>query len=269
MIKQMLIAFQFLTLIPVKKNLSANEDDVAKSASFFVLVGLLQGILLVLTEYLSGIFFHQELVIGLVLLVLVMSNGGFHLDGLADTFDAIAVKSSGDSVRDKEKRLSVIKDSLTGPAGVTAIVFTLLLKYAALKNLTHFLPFTYYSSLLLMPVFSKWTMVVTMVHGKAARENGLGKIFTDKTGVKEIAISTILLVLILILIQALASRYVLDNQHIFYAILFTALYFFCRISVYFFNKKFGGITGDTLGATSELTEVFFLLAVIIWSRLSI
>ena len=68
-----------------------------------MLVGLLQGILLVLTDYVSGIFFHQDLVIAIVLLMLVLSNGGFHLDGLADTFDAIAVKSSGDFEKDKEK----------------------------------------------------------------------------------------------------------------------------------------------------------------------
>ena len=152
---------------------------------------------------------------------------------------------------------------------MTAIVFILLLKYSALKNLSHFLPFTYYSSLLLMPVFSKWAMVVSMLHGKAAREDGLGKIFMNKTGFKETAISTLLLILILILIQALSSRYALGNQHVFYAILFGVLYSFCRISVYFFNKKIGGLTGDTLGAISELTEIAFLFMVIIWSRLSI
>ena len=265
----LLLAFQFLTIIPVKKTLAGDEDDIAKSASVFVVVGFLQGILLIAADYVSGIFFHQDLVIAIVLLILVLSNGGFHLDGLADTFDAIAVKSSGDFKKDKEKRLSVMKDGSTGPAGVTAIVFILLLKYLALKNLSHFLPFTYYSSLLLMPVFSKWAMVVSMLHGRAAREDGLGKIFMNKTGFKEAAISTLLLILILILIQTLSSRYALGNQHVFYAILFGVLYSFCRISVYFFNKKFGGLTGDTLGAISELTEIAFLFMVIIWSRLSI
>jgi adenosylcobinamide-GDP ribazoletransferase len=269
MIKKLFLAFQFLTIIPVKKNLTADEDDIAKSASFFVIVGLIQGIALVAADYISGIFFHHDLVIAIVLIVLVLSNGGFHLDGLADTFDAFAVKSSGDFERDKEKRLSVMKDSSIGPIGVTAIVFALLLKYTALKNLSHFLPFTYYSSLLLMPVFSKWTMVLSMVHGKAARENGLGKIFMNKTGFKETAISTLLLTLILILIQALSSRYALENQYMLYVVLIGVLYPFCRISIYFFHKKFGGMTGDTLGAISELSEIAFLFMVIIWSRLSI
>ncbi|MFH1014430.1 MAG: adenosylcobinamide-GDP ribazoletransferase, partial [Nitrospirota bacterium] len=95
MIKQMLIAFQFLTVIPVKSRMTVSEDDIAKSSSAFVLVGLVQGILLIVTDYLAGTVFHQDLIPALILLALVLSNGGFHLDGLADTFDAIAVKSSG------------------------------------------------------------------------------------------------------------------------------------------------------------------------------
>ncbi|MDI6744019.1 MAG: adenosylcobinamide-GDP ribazoletransferase [Thermodesulfovibrionales bacterium] len=269
MIKKLLLAFQFLTIIPVKKTLTADENDIAKSSSVFVIVGFIQGILLIAADYVSGIFFHHDLVIAMVLLVLVLSNGGFHLDGLADTFDAIAVKSSGNFEKDKEKRLAVMKDSSTGPIGVLAIAFALFLKYAALKNLSHFLPFTYYSSLLLMPVFSKWAMVVSMLHGKAARDNGLGKIFMSKAGFKEAAVSTLLLIVILILIQLLLSRYALGNQHIFYAMLLGVLCFFCRVLVYFFNKRFGGLTGDTLGAISELTEIAFLFMVIIWLRLSI
>jgi len=53
MIKQMLIAFQFLTLIPVKSRMTVNEDDIAKSASVFVIVGFIQGILLITADYVS------------------------------------------------------------------------------------------------------------------------------------------------------------------------------------------------------------------------
>ena len=83
--------------------MAANEDDIAQSASVFVIVGLMQGILLIVVDYASGIFFHQDLVIAIVLLILVLSNGGFHIDGLADTFDAIAVKASGDFKKIKKK----------------------------------------------------------------------------------------------------------------------------------------------------------------------
>ncbi len=269
MIKQMLIAFQFLTIIPIKSHMTVNENDIAKSSSAFVLVGLVQGILLIVTDYLAGIVFHQDLIPALILLALVLSNGGLHLDGLADTFDAIAVKSSGDFKKDKEKRLSVMKDSSTGAIGTTAILFVILLKYLSLKNISHFTPFTYYSTLLFMPVISKWTMVVSMFHGKSSRKDGLGQIFINRVGLREISLSTLLLILIFVLLIFSFSRFIYDFQPVFYLVLLAAMYILCRLLVTFFNKKFGGLTGDTLGAISEITEIAFLFMVIIWSRLSI
>jgi adenosylcobinamide-GDP ribazoletransferase len=228
-----------------------------------------QGILLIAIDYLAGTVFHQDLIPALILLALVLSNGGFHLDGLADTFDAIAVKSSGDLEKDKEKRLSVMKDSFTGAIGTTAILFAILLKYLSLKNISHFTPFTYYSSLLFMPVISKWTMVISMFHGKPARKDGLGQIFINRIGLRDVSISTLSLILIFVLLMFFFSRFIHDFQPVFYPVLLAAMYILCRLLVTFFNKKFGGLTGDTLGAISELTEIAFLFMVIIWPRLSI
>jgi adenosylcobinamide-GDP ribazoletransferase len=272
-VKGFLIALQFLTIIPAKKNLTANETDIAKSASFFVVVGIFQGIMLIAADFTLGTFFHHNLVIGLLLLLLIISNGGFHLDGLSDTFDAIAVKSSGNADTDIQKRLSVMKDSASGPAGVTAIICALGIKYLSLENLSHFPYFVYYSSLLLMPIMSKWTMVLSMYYGTPARQDGLGKIFIGNIGLKEIAVSTLTLLLVIALLPVLFSSYmppVYDIVHyFFYPVLLLVLYLFVRASVIFFNKKTGGITGDILGAISEVTEIKFLLAVILWSRLFI
>lgn len=267
--KRLLLAMQFLTIIPVRVKGYVSEADIAKSASFFVIVGFFQGIMLAAADFGFGIFFHHDLVIGLLLLLLVISNGGFHLDGLSDTFDAIAVKSSGSKDADIKKRLSVMKDSSSGPAGVTAIICALGLKYLSLQNLSHFQYFAYYSSLLLMPLMSKWTMVLSMHYGTPARQDGLGRIFTGKTGSKELAVSTLTLLFAIALLSMFFSKYVPQLYYIFYPILLIILYLFARASVVFFNKKIGGLTGDTLGAISEAAEIIFLLMVIIWSRLSI
>jgi len=268
--KGLLIALQFLTIIPVKKNLTANETDIAKSASFFVIVGLFQGIMLMTADYALGIFFHHDLVIGLLMLLLIISNGGFHLDGLSDTFDAIAVKSSGNADTDIQKRLSAMKDSASGSAGVTAIICALGIKYLSLQNLSHFPYFVYYSSLLLMPLMSKWTMVFSMYYGTPARQDGLGRIFTGNIGLKEIAVSTLTLLFVIALLSILFRSFMPPvYYYIFYPVLLLVLYLFVRASVVFFNKKFGGLTGDNLGAVSEITEIKFLLAVILWSQLFI
>jgi adenosylcobinamide-GDP ribazoletransferase len=267
-VKRFLIALQFLTILPVKHTMAVNEADIAKSSSLFVLVGFLQGMLLIAADYIAGRVFHPDLVTGIVLLAYVVSNGGFHLDGLADTFDAIAAKSGGNPDIDKQKRLSVLKDPSTGPAGVTAILFSLGLKYLSLNSLANFLPFTYYSSLLFLPVIPKWTMVIAMYQGRRARDNGLGSLFIQNIGLKEVALSTIILSLLFAVPQFFFSDYIPDNQYIFYAVLLISMYFLCRIWIRFFHKKFGGLTGDMLGAVSEMTEVVFLLLVILWSRFS-
>lgn len=114
--KSFLIALQLLTVFPIGRSLIVREDDLAKSASYFVIVGGLQGILLALTSYITGMAFETSLSAMVTVLVLALSNRGFHIDGLADTFDALAMKPSGEAETDREKRLAVMKDGSTGPA---------------------------------------------------------------------------------------------------------------------------------------------------------
>jgi cobalamin synthase len=76
-----------------------------------------------------------------------------------------------------------MKDSSTGAIGVTAIVFTILLKFVFLNFLLLNYPlFTVIYLLFFMPVFSKWVMIPGMFHGISARQDGLGKIFINDTG---------------------------------------------------------------------------------------
>lgn len=259
--KKFLVALQFLTIIPVKNSTSIEESEIVKSSSAFVPVGIVQGMALIAVYYAASRVFYNDLATGTILLVTVLYNGGFHLDGLADTFDAIAARG------DKEKKLSIMKDSTIGPIGVIAIFFALLLKFLALNNLLLFPSFTFYSSLFLMPVFSKWAMVVSMFHGKPAREDGLGRIFINRVGGKEIALSTLILFISFVSLQAVSGHWTsgagVRGQYIFYAISVISIYLLCRMSIRFFDRRFGGLTGDTLGAMSEITEIFFLLMAIV------
>ena len=91
--------------------------------------------------------------------------------------------------------------------------------------------------------------------------------FIDRVGVKEFALSTLLLILSFIIVEAASGHHAYVKQYIFYAASVMAIYLFCRISVHFCRRSFGGLTGDTLGAISEITEIIFLLMVIAWSQL--
>lgn len=267
--KSFIIALQFLTIIPIRMKSIYGESDIAKSSSAFIFVGILQGVLLIAASFALNLLFHEELVIALMLLFLVILNGGFHLDGLSDTFDALSVKSSGDIEKDRQKRLAVMKDSTAGPIGITAIIFVLALKYLSLKGISHMSYFSFYSTLLFMPVISKWTMAASMFHGTSARKDGLGRIFIEGVKVREFAISTIALIISLAAFYFIFIGFAPQTQYIFNIILLITMYLFCRLWIGLCNKKFGGLTGDTLGALSELTELIFLFMVITWSRLYI
>src|SRR5271169_7213382 len=99
--KEMLLAIQFLTIIPVTVKGTCSEEELARSTSFFPLAGALQGLLTALAAFAAMKIFPVEITSGLVILVLLLSNGGFDLDGLIDTFDALAVKSTGDREHDR------------------------------------------------------------------------------------------------------------------------------------------------------------------------
>jgi len=121
--KKMLLAIQFLTIIPVTVKGDVSEEDMVGSTAFFPLAGACQGLMMAATAALLGRFFDAAVVCGFVILAHIVSNGGFDLDGLADTADALSVKSSGNAAADIEKRLLVMKDSTIGACS-TPTAFT-------------------------------------------------------------------------------------------------------------------------------------------------
>lgn len=263
--KQLALAFQFLTIIPIKVKGDVSARDLSLSAVFFPVVGAFQGFLSACAASLFIVILPVEITSGLVIVVLIISNGGFHLDGLADTFDALAVKSSGNEINDREKRLSVMKDSATGAIGVVAIVLIILLKFLFIKNLVLHTPTPVLLSLLfLMPVYSKWAMVPALCHGTSARKDGLGKIFIESVGMNTVIFSFLLVTLFYFLIVSLSHSAYGTKVFALYLSLSVLLYLFSFLSVRFCKRKFGGLTGDNFGAISEISEILFLMVTSLW-----
>jgi len=256
--KNILLAFQFLTIFPVKDTGIASEKEVGGAAAFFPLVGVFQGAVLIPFAMMALRFLPADVVNIFVILLLIVMNGGLHLDGLSDTFDAIASRG------DRDKKLLIMKDATTGPIGVTAIVIAILLKLFLLDEIySSSRPETYYLLLFLLPVYSRWAMVPAIYHGRAARQDGLGKAFIENAGVRELLISTVLT-----LIFSLLAVFIFFNRpdlaHVISSL--PALYIFSLIAVWLSGRRFGGMTGDTFGAVSELSEILFLMMAVICLR---
>ncbi|MDA8432165.1 MAG: adenosylcobinamide-GDP ribazoletransferase [Nitrospiraceae bacterium] len=266
--REFILAVQFLTIFPVKVRGGVPEEEMALSAIFFPVVGALQGLLAVGVAYLSTRYLGEEIAAAIVVLALAVSNGGLHLDGLADTFDAIAVKSAGNGPADITRRLAAMKDSTVGPIGVIAVIFAVLLKFLFLKTLISGLNRTeFFSFLVLAGVYSRWAMVPPMYYGRSARKDGLGRIFIENLRPAVFLLATLTAIVLSGLIYGLWLRQAYGvNKLVLLLVLLCGLFLFGLASVKYSAKRFGGLTGDVFGAISEISEVIFLLGVTVWLR---
>lgn len=269
--KPLVLAFQFLTIIPMRVTGNVSGREIAQSAVFFPVVGVFQGLLAVLVGAVFLRVVTPEIAAGLILTALVVSNGGFHLDGLADTFDGLAVKSGGDREADRARRLAVMKDSSTGAIGVTSIVLTILLKYLLISSLLVRFPRPLaFSALFLMPALSKWGMVIAMCCAKPARGDGLGRLFLDNMSAGTVLLSSLLTVMAGILPVVLnPGNFRPAGAPVLLFVLPIAGFLFSFVSARFCGRRFGGVTGDNFGAIGELSEIIFLMVVMIWFHVSI
>jgi len=263
--KALFLAIQFLTVIPIRIRGTVTEEQVGRSGVFFPLAGVLQGALAALVVFLTAKVLPSQVVAGLVIVFLVATNRGFHLDALADTFDALAVKSTGDSTADREKRLSVMKDSTTGAVGVAAIVLAILLKYTCTASL--FEQYDVEGStylLFLMPVFSRWVMIPAMAHGKPARLEGLGRMFIERTGAASVVLASLILAAVYFGLTISLHMMPLVPAATFFLLAFLCLYAFSLLWASFCGRRFGGLTGDTSGAVAEVSDIIFLLVALMF-----
>jgi adenosylcobinamide-GDP ribazoletransferase len=218
-----------------------------------------------LVVFLGAKVFPDGVVAGLVVLLLVATNRGFHLDALADTFDALAVTSTGDPTADRVRRLSVMKDSTTGAVGVVAIVLATLMKYlcaAALFDRYDVEGAAYL--LFLMPVFSRWAMIPAMAHGRAARPEGLGKVFVERTGPVTVLVASLVLAAVYVGATLPSSVIAPVPALAFFFLACLCLYAFSLLWALFCSRRFGGLTGDTSGAVAEMSDVLFLLLALLF-----
>ncbi len=239
----LLLALQFLTIIPVRiKHIT--EQKLAESVIYFPAVGLLLGLLL---SGVNSLFFNLNapgFSINILLVIsLLFLTGGIHLDGLADTADALL------SRKNKEEALLIMRDSHIGVMGVLALISAVLLKIAFLTSIDTALKIV---ALFLMCALSRWSMVFAMFLFPYARKEGKAKVFMQGINLKIFVLSTAIALLSAFLIWQIGGILV-------FLIVMAASY----IIIKFIVNKIGGLTGDTLGALCELNEIIVLLSIFI------
>ncbi|GAB4543574.1 MAG: adenosylcobinamide-GDP ribazoletransferase [Thermodesulfovibrionia bacterium] len=258
MIKRVLLAFQFLTIIPFRDVGVCTEKELGSATTFFPLIGLIEGILFAIASIPLLRLLPSEIATAFIVLLIVVMNGGLHLDGLADTFDAIASRGN------KDKKLAIMKDSSIGPIGVVSIVIAILFNYLMLNAILNAREDIHAITLIIMPLATRWAMVCAIYYSRPAKNEGLGRLFIEHTGNREFITATAMTIGFVLLVSALTSHI---NHFLFFCVIaFPILYIVSIIAVWSLNRQFNGLTGDSFGAINEIQRVIFLLITVIWSR---
>ena len=240
MIRPFLLALQFLTRIPTPNLKDISERDIGLSQYYYPLIGLIIGLILVVSSQLISLP-SSGLEAALLLTIWVLITGALHIDGLADCADAW-VGGYGD----KEKTLSIMKDPQSGPIAVTLVVCVLLIKFAAIEAV---ITNEAWAALILAPVISRSMLPLLFHTTPYVRAKGLGSALTQHKSH-----------LLHIFIQSLSIGFVFYFIGInTLLIIFAALIVFMLIRLISINRL-NGITGDVAGALVELSEVVVLIA---------
>ncbi|HTA67419.1 MAG TPA: adenosylcobinamide-GDP ribazoletransferase [Bryobacteraceae bacterium] len=246
MIRQLAVAVAFLTRVPMPSRLVFDAKDVGRSARWFPLVGLMIGGILVAALQLFTLVFPPLVTAFLIAAVDALLTGALHLDGLADSMDGFG------GGRTREDVLRIMRDHAIGTYGAVALVLVVGIKAATLAALIE--RHSAASWVAFMPMLGRWPVVLlsaTQPYARRSDQEGAppGGAVSDFVGRVELVVASA---------TALPIAFLLAQwRGVAAAFLVLAVSWlwgwYCRLRI-------GGITGDTLGASVEISEALVLLA---------
>jgi adenosylcobinamide-GDP ribazoletransferase len=237
------LALTTLTVLPIRGG-RIDRSVAGWAMSLAPLVGALLGVVLAALLWLLREAGAPDLVAaGVTVAAAALLTRGMHLDGLADTTDALG------SYREGEAALDIMKKPDIGPFGVAAIALTLLIQAAALMTAGLGAVVAAYAA-------GRLAITVTCRRGvPAARPGGLGALVAQTVPVPVTAIGAVV-------VAAAAAAAVPDRPWQGPAAVAAALAVVV-VLVRHAVRRFGGITGDVLGAATEVGTTVALVALVL------
>ncbi len=230
----------FLTILPVGKQ---NQDIyyVANNMYLFPAAGLVIGSIIGAMAFGVSNFLHPLLTGFLVTGALVILTGVHHTDALADFADGLMAKGS------KEIKHKAMLDPAVGSAGVA----TLVMYFAGMIiifNIGFGSNLAIFTSLITAEVIAKYVMVLLANRGISAWEGFSSPFIAAMKDRYKMTAATAIMVAIV----WFASSYVG-----FIALVISLI--LAQLLKYVSSKSFGGVSGDVLGASNEITRLSSLI----------
>ena len=250
------MTLQLFTSLPINKRVEVSDERLIRGVALWPAVGIIIGVFDALIFWAAVHILPVSIAAALTLLGELWMTRGFHLDGLCDTVDALF------SSRSRERMLEIMKDSHIGTFGVAAAIADLAFKYLLLtaSGMPIFI-------LLAAPTAGKMVQGLCMYKANYPRESGLGKSYIGRVPLSIAVISSVFGAVWVI--GSLIAGIVWTGIGCRTAIGFPVILLFvivCFLLAWLFRrhmeKVIGGMTGDTLGAASEIIEIFSMLLMV-------
>ncbi|PIE62257.1 MAG: adenosylcobinamide-GDP ribazoletransferase [Desulfobacter postgatei] len=231
----------FITILPTGKKPVYSPLGMIR---FFPVVGLIIGTLLVIIDFLASMVWPSPAAALVDLIFLVVVTGAFHLDGLGDTADGMFSHQS------QACALEIMKDSRIGIMGLVAVVLGMAAKIAGIWSVKiNCPPVQAMGIFVLVPSFSRASMIFGIRYLNYGRKGtGTGKdLFDRPLNSKDFYLCLIPLGFSLFLgVKGLIliSGFVLGSVAV----------------LTFYKQKMNCITGDMLGAMTEVMEAWLFMA---------
>jgi len=264
-LRHYLLALQFFTRIPVTGRLAGwvgfSPTLLRASVGHFPGVGwLVGGLVAALTALLlaglpdGGFSPLVAAVWGTAFGVLL--TGAFHEDGLADVADGLG------GSQDRDRALSIMKDSRVGAFGAIAVLLVLLAKVSLLALLGSVSSVVVCSALFLAHVVSRtWPLLlIRLMPHVGDLGDGAGsksKPLADQISGASLLTAFLWCLMALALVVYAQSAPVALLQALATALAASGIAFFAMWR--WFWRRLQGFTGDCLGATQQVCELAFYL----------
>jgi adenosylcobinamide-GDP ribazoletransferase len=234
-------AILFITILPAGKDMVYSPMGMIR---FFPLVGLIIGAILAIGDLLFSRLWTEPVVAVLDMFILIVVTGAFHIDGLGDTADGLF------SHRSKQRALEIMKDSRTGMMGLVAVISILTIKLAGIYSLKlSQAPSETLIFLFIIPSFARSGMlfgIKTLDYGRKDTGGTGLDLFEDAITGKDFI--WLILPCVISLFSGIKGPFLI--------LLFIITVFLITV---FYKKKMGCVTGDMLGAMTEVTEAVLFL----------
>lgn len=226
-VRTVVAAFKFLTLAGFLSAKNPPPEIVGKSAKYFIVAGLVLGLLLALSNYLLAPYLDTAILSLVLVAIMIAATAGRHLSGLKDSFAGLV--------------------SVNGRAnealGFAAVALVILFKTAAAESMDEIAT----SSWLLAPVIARWGLLI-FLYGYHTRFDESARPLAEQINFPAVLAATI--------VTLTLSVYFLGRKGLWIAL---AVSIFTLALRGLFYRRHKAILPANFGAAVELCEALSLV----------